>query len=183
MQVVVLVVKAEDGAGEAAAQLAAELRAAGVRVELDDRTDVSFGRRAVDWELKGVPVRIEVGPRDLATGQVTLVRRDTSTKSAEPLAGVVATIPALLVQIQDDLLAGATERREARTTDVATLDDAAAASADGFARVPWSVVAEGDGETVLRGQGVTVRCLRQPDGSLPTSDDDPATIAVVAKAY
>src|SRR5262249_25263376 len=72
IQVVVLVVKAEDGAGEAAARLADELRAAGVRVELDARTDTSFGRRAVDWELKGVPVRIEVGPRDLASGQVTL---------------------------------------------------------------------------------------------------------------
>ena len=93
VQVVVLVVKAEDGAGEAAEALAAELRAAGVRVELDARTDVSFGRRAVDWELKGVPLRIEVGPRDLAAGQVTLVRRDTSTKSAEPLDGVAAAHP------------------------------------------------------------------------------------------
>jgi prolyl-tRNA synthetase len=183
VQVVVLVVKADGGAGEAAAALAAELRAAGVRVELDGRTDVSFGRRAVDWELKGVPLRIELGPRDVASGQVTLVRRDTSTKSAEPLGAVAAAIPALLETIQDDLLAEATERRDARTTDVATLDEAVAASADGFARIPWSVVAEGDGETALRGQGITVRCLRQPDGSLPTSDDDPITIAVVAKAY
>ena len=52
-----------------------ELRAAGVRVQLDDRTDLSFGRRATDWELKGVPVRLELGPRDLADGVATLVRR------------------------------------------------------------------------------------------------------------
>jgi len=183
IQVVVLVVKTEDGAGEAAEALAAELRAAGVRVELDARTDVSFGRRAVDWELKGVPLRIEVGPRDLASGQVTLVRRDMSSKSAEPVGVVAATIPALLEQIQEDLLAAATERREARTTDVATLDEAVAATADGFARIPWSVLLEDDGETALRNQGITVRCLRQPDGSLPATDDDPHTIAVIAKAY
>jgi prolyl-tRNA synthetase len=183
VQVVVLVVKADGGAGEAADGLAAALRGAGVRVELDARADVSFGRRAVDWELKGVPLRIEVGPRDVAAGQVTLVRRDTSTKSAEALDGVAATIPALLERIQADLLAAATERREARTADVATLDEAAAAADDGFARLPWSVVAAGDGETALRGQGVTVRCLFQPDGSLPVTDDDPDTIAVVAKAY
>src|SRR5437764_4348060 len=73
VQVVVLVVKAEGGAGEAAEGLVARLRAAGVRVQLDARTDVSFGRRAVDWELKGVPLRIELGPRDVAAGQVTLV--------------------------------------------------------------------------------------------------------------
>ncbi len=183
VQVVVLLVKPDDGAGDAAAQLAASLRAAGVRVELDARTDVSFGRRAVDWELKGVPLRIEVGPRDLATGQVTLVRRDTASKSSESFTGVAAAVPALLEQIQSDLLASATERRDARTQDVDTLDDAVAVAADGFARLPWRVLLEGDGETVLRGHGITVRCLSRPDGSLPAGDDDPDTIAVVAKAY
>jgi prolyl-tRNA synthetase len=183
VQVAVLLVKSDDGAGEAAASLAAELRAAGVRVELDARTDVSFGRRAVDWELKGVPLRVEVGPRDLASGQVTLVRRDTATKSSEPLAGVAAGVPALLEQIQADLLAAAIERRETHTQDVTTLEAAVEAAADGFARVPWRTLLEADGETVLRAQGVTVRCLRRPDGSLPAGDDDPDTIAVVAKAY
>src|SRR5437868_1674255 len=80
VQVVVLLVRNEEGAGERAAALAAELVAAGHRVELDDRVDTSFGRRAVDWELKGVPVRVEVGPRDLAEGNVTIVRRDAGTK-------------------------------------------------------------------------------------------------------
>lgn len=60
IQVVVLLVWGEGGAGEVATNLAAELAAAGVRTELDQRTDTSFGRRATDWELKGVPVRIEV---------------------------------------------------------------------------------------------------------------------------
>jgi prolyl-tRNA synthetase len=183
VQVVVLLVKSDDGAGDAAARLAAELRAAGVRVDLDARTDVSFGRRAVDWELKGVPVRIEVGPRDLATGQVTLVRRDRGTKASVPLAEVAVSIPGLLEQIQGDLLAEATERREAHTVDVAAVAEAAEAVGDGFARVPWRVLADSDGEATLRAQGITVRCLRQPDGSLPTGDDDLDTVAILAKAY
>src|SRR3954454_20752625 len=81
-QAVVLLVRAEDGAGEAAATLAQQLRDAGVRTELDERTEIGFGRRAADWELKGAPVRIEVGPRDLAKGEVTVVRRDVSSKSS-----------------------------------------------------------------------------------------------------
>ncbi|HEX3190013.1 MAG TPA: proline--tRNA ligase, partial [Streptosporangiaceae bacterium] len=63
-QVAIIVVKAE--ATEAAARLSDKLSSEGIRVELDDRADVPFGRRAVDWELKGVPLRVEVGPRDLA---------------------------------------------------------------------------------------------------------------------
>ena len=65
IQVVVLLVRGEDGAGEAAERLARELKGVDVRTEIDTRTDLSFGRRVVDWELKGVPVRVEVGPRDL----------------------------------------------------------------------------------------------------------------------
>ena len=93
IQVVVVLVRDEDGAGERAAALAAELRGAGVRVQLDDRVDTGFGRRAVEWELKGVPVRIEVGPRDLAAGTVTLVRRDIAgEKATVPLEGLGARV-------------------------------------------------------------------------------------------
>src|SRR5436309_4683625 len=71
IQVVVLVVKDEGGAGEKAAAVAKQLEAADVRVELDTR-DTSFGRRAIEWELKGVPLRIELGPRDIASGTATM---------------------------------------------------------------------------------------------------------------
>ena len=76
--------KDEGGAGETASKLHEALVAAGVRARLDDRVDTTFGRRAVDWELKGVPVRLEVGPRDLAEGNVTVVRRDTGPPVASP---------------------------------------------------------------------------------------------------
>jgi prolyl-tRNA synthetase len=183
VQAVVVVVKGDDGAAETAEALAAELRAAGVRVELDARTDVSFGRRSVDWELKGVPVRIEVGPRDVATGQVTLVRRDTATKEAAPIAGVSATVPGVLERIQADLLATAQAQRDERTIRVESIPDALTASAEGFAELPWRLLRESDGEAALREQGITVRCLRQPDGSLPDSEDEADTLALVAKAY
>ena len=65
----------------------AELRAGGHRVRLDDRTETSFGRRSVDWELKGVPVRVEIGPRDLAEGRVTVVTRHLRHKENLDLAG------------------------------------------------------------------------------------------------
>ena len=83
-QVVVMVVKDDAAVGEAAARFCAELGAAGHRVRLDDRTDTSFGRRSVDWELKGVPVRVEVGPRDLAEGNVTVVVRHRGRSAPSP---------------------------------------------------------------------------------------------------
>ncbi|MGH3729022.1 MAG: proline--tRNA ligase, partial [Micromonosporaceae bacterium] len=81
VQVCVMVVKTGDGVVEAARKLHEELRDSGVRVAFDDRVDTPFGRRAVDAELKGYPVRVEVGPRDLAAGNVVLARRFDGTKS------------------------------------------------------------------------------------------------------
>jgi prolyl-tRNA synthetase len=182
IQAVVLLVKDEDGAGERAATLAAEVGDAGVRVRLDDRVATSFGRRATDWELKGVPVRVEVGPRDLAQGLVTVVRRDTGDKEQVPLAEAAARVAALAERIQADLLAGATARRDAATVDVTSLADAADATQSGFARLPWALV-RGEGEADLAGHGITVRCLVTPDGGLPSSEDDDDLVAVVARAY
>ena len=182
-QVVVLLVKGEDGAGEAAAALTAELKAAGVRVTLDDKTDVSFGRRVVDWELKGVPLRIEVGPRDLAAGNVTVVRRDTSSKESVANGGLAATVPARLEAIQADMLAAATVARDARIRDVASIDEAIAASSDGWGRINYPALRAVDGEAKLREQAITVRCLRRPDGSVPDSEDEPDSIALVGRAY
>jgi prolyl-tRNA synthetase len=181
-QVVVLVIRDEDGAADAAARLVDELKASGVRAKLDARTDTSFGRRATDWELKGIPVRIEVGPRDLANGEVTVVRRDDGTKAQAALAGVAASIPAILDAIQDGLYARALERRESLTETVATIDEAREAARTGFARIPWATLGEA-GEAVLATDAITVRCLQTPDGEVPASEDDPGVIAIVARAY
>jgi prolyl-tRNA synthetase len=182
VQAVVLLVKDDDGAGDKAAALADELRAAGVRVTLDDKVSQSFGRRATDWELKGVPVRVEVGPRDLAAGQATLVRRDTGEKQAVPVEAVRDGVERLLVQIQDDLLARAIADREARTVDVTTLDEAAEAAQEGYGRLPWDVI-RGEGEARLAERAVTVRCLQRADGTLPQTEDETDLVAIVARAY
>ncbi len=108
IQVVVLLIRGEDGAGEAAERLARELKGVDVRTEIDTRTDLSFGRRVVDWELKGVPVRVEVGPRDLASGVVTLARRDSGAKDTVPVAEAAPRVLSLLEHIQGELLAEAT---------------------------------------------------------------------------
>jgi prolyl-tRNA synthetase len=182
VQVVVMVVRDEGDVAARAAALVDDLLARGARARLDDRIDTSFGRRATDWELKGVPVRVEVGPRDLAEGNVTLVRRDSKEKSAVPVDGAVARAVELLDEIQDALRAEAAARRDALTTEVSTLGEVEDVARTGFARIPWSAVGV-DGERELAGRGVTVRCLQREDGSLPTPDEEDGLVAYIARAY
>jgi prolyl-tRNA synthetase len=179
-QVAIIVVKAE--ATEAAARLSDELSSEGIRVELDDRADVPFGRRAVDWELKGVPLRVEVGPRDLAEDRVTLVRRLGGGKTPTPLAGVLDAVRVALVEDQVALYADAERARDARIVDVKTVDDAVEAAATGWARLPWSELGT-EGEARLAERSVTVRCLVRADGSLPETGDEPDVLAYCARAY
>jgi prolyl-tRNA synthetase len=182
-QVVVMVVKDDVAVGEAAARFRSELAAAGHRVRLDDRTDTSFGRRSVDWELKGVPVRVEVGPRDLADGNVTVVVRHTREKRTVALGGVAAEVAAALESADRDLLAEATSFRESRTADAATLDEAIEAGSVGFARVPMVALGP-DGEDRLAQHALSIRCLQRPDGSLSgQGDPEEELVAVVGRSY
>jgi prolyl-tRNA synthetase len=180
-QLVVVAVRDDAEVNEACERVALELSEAGVRVEID-RGRGSFGRRVTDWEIKGVPLRLEVGPRDLAQGLVTLVRRDTGDKTPLALGALVAEVPALLERIQSDLLARAVAHRDARTRNVSSLAEAIEAAQDGFARLAWDQVA-GAGEAELNAQAVSVRCLQRQDGSMPESEDEAGLIALVAKSY
>jgi prolyl-tRNA synthetase len=182
-QVVVMVVKDDAAVAEAAVRFCDELGAAGHRVRLDDRTDTSFGRRSVDWELKGVPVRVEVGPRDLAEGNATVVVRHTREKHTVALGAVAAEVAAALESAGRDLLAEATAFREARTADAATLEEAIEAGSAGFVRVPMKALGD-DGEDRLAQHALTVRCLQRPDGSLAARDDpEDGLVAVVGRSY
>jgi prolyl-tRNA synthetase len=182
VQAYVMVVKDGDGVIGAAAKLRDALRDAGVRVALDDRLDTAFGRRAVDAELKGYPVRVEVGPRDLAAGNAVLVRRRDGSKTPVPFGSVVAEVTAALAADQQALYDEALARREERTTQVRTLDEAMEAAGTGWARVPWSAVGV-EGEARANQDAVTVRCLQRPDGSLPDSEDEPDLVAFLSRAY
>jgi prolyl-tRNA synthetase len=167
---------------DAARSLTEAIAAAGVRVQLDDRVDLSAGRRATDWELKGVPLRVEIGPRDLETGSVPVVDRTSGAKTPTPLAGVPAAVTDALEADQAAMYAEAAAALAGGTTDVASLEEAREASQDGFARLPWSVVGP-EGEADLGRDGITVRCLLRPDGSLPDREDEPDLLAVTARSY
>jgi len=184
VQAVVLVVKDDEDASvsTAARALQRELTDRGVRARLDDQVSTAFGRRATDWELKGVPLRIEVGPRDLAEGRAVVVRRDTGEKMPMTLAEIPAVASGVLEQIQRDLLDGALAERDRRTVDCATVDEAAVAGSEGFARIPWSML---DAAALVRlgRDALTVRCVQTPDGGLPSSLDAAENIAIVARAY
>jgi prolyl-tRNA synthetase len=181
-QVVVFLVKDENGSGETARKLHDALLANGVRSKLDDRVDTSFGRRAVDWELKGVPVRLEVGPRELADGNVGLLRRDNGEKTSVAVDGAVAAVTAALEAAQQALFDEALARREAHTVDVTSIEDAAEAAKNGFARLPLAVLGA-DGEARLAESAVTVRCIQRPDGSVPESEDEPDLVVFAARSY
>src|SRR5205814_3130339 len=91
-----------------------------IRVKVDWR-DERPGFKFNEWELKGVPVRIEIGPRDLASGQVTVVRRLDRAQKPVPLAELQTTIPAMLEHIQEALFKRALEFRKGHTVRLDSL--------------------------------------------------------------
>ncbi|MFF4019830.1 proline--tRNA ligase [Streptomyces sp. NPDC001843] len=182
-QVVVLAIKGDDAVLAKVREIGDRLKATGLRVLVDDRTDTPFGRRAVDWELKGVPVRVEVGPRDLENGTAMLARRIPGGKEPVKIDTLADVLPGLLEEDQALLLSQSRERRESRTTDVSSIDEAVeAVGAGGWARIPWATLGA-DGEAKLAEQAMTVRCLVAEDGSVPADEDSPGNVALVARAY
>ena len=135
--VIVPIAAKKGGVMEACAALKARLESAGVRVKLDD-TDNSPGWKFNEWEMRGVPVRIEVGPRDLEAGKVMIFRRDTCVKEEYPLEGVEESVRSLLASIQRDMLEAARARRDERIVDA---DDVAGSlkgvEGGNFVRAGW----------------------------------------------
>ena len=181
IQVVVLAVRDDAEVLARSARISKDLEAAGVRARLDDHVDRSFGRRATDWELKGVPVRVELGPRDLAAGTVTIARRDDGSKRSVAIDGVVGVVEEALASAQRALLDEATQRRDEATVDVSSIDEAIEVGSSGFARLSYGALGEA-GEDQLAEHALTVRCLQRPDGTLPAGEDT-ELVAYVARAY
>lgn len=123
----------------AAERAVRELRAAGVRAEIDAREEATPGWKFSEYEMRGVPLRLEIGPRDVKAGQAVLVRRDTKAKETAPLASLGERVPRLLEEVQAELLAQARRFLEANIRDAA---DYAAfkdilESKRGFVRAAW----------------------------------------------
>lgn len=181
IQLVIVPVRDDPGLIEAASHIEGALAAAGVRVKVDLRAD-RYGRKVVDWELKGVPLRLEVGPRELEKSQVTLVRRDRREKMTTSLQDIAASVTALLDDVQNDMANAARARLLAFTQDVNTVTDAIEAAQTGLARIPWRLLSDG-GEDQLAGRGITVRCVQRADGTIPDSEDEPDLFAIAGRSY
>ncbi len=106
-----------------AREVQALLRGAGVRVHLDDRDTQQPGFKYADWEMRGVPLRLELGPKDIEKDQCVLVRRDTREKAFVPLAGLAAEVAARLEAMQKDLLDRAWKFVGDNTTHVKSYDE------------------------------------------------------------
>ncbi|HIR22681.1 MAG TPA: proline--tRNA ligase, partial [Candidatus Scatosoma pullicola] len=119
--VIVPIAARKGGVLETCAKLKAELEAAGIRVALDD-SDNSPGWKFNEWEMKGVPVRIELGPRDIEAGKMLCARRDTLSKEEYPLENAPAAVADLLSRIQKDMLEAARVRRDGRIVYADDLD-------------------------------------------------------------
>ena len=107
----------------AAKEVEAALKKAGVAVKLDARDNLSPGFKFNEWELAGVPVRIEIGPKDLEKGSICLVKRVGRQKSFVPMGEAATKVPALLEEIQAEMLKAARDRRDAATIEVNSYDE------------------------------------------------------------
>ena len=105
---------------QAATRVRGDLAAAGIRVHLDGREGMKPGAKYYEWEGRGVPLRLEVGPRDVASGSVVLARRTGGKKETLPVEGVAGPITAAMERMQTDLLQAALARREAASLRGAT---------------------------------------------------------------
>jgi len=116
-----------------------ELRNAGIRVYLDDREEIRPGRKFYEWELKGVPVRIEVGPRDVESGEAVIARRDLLEKESVSREEVVERVKKTMDSIMENLYTRAKEFLESHIKPVETLEDAKRVFEDrkGIVEIPW----------------------------------------------
>jgi prolyl-tRNA synthetase len=182
VQVIIVIVKRDPDVTAAAENLERELAHTGLRVRVDDRTDLGLGRRLTDWELKGVPVRVEIGPQELAQGTVSIARRDGTGREPVKLGDAATAASAAVPAVHEALFAQATQALTSGTADVDDLDAAIEAARTGFARLPWAACGH-DGERRLNRAGLSVRCLTAADGSVPASADADDLYAIIARAY
>jgi prolyl-tRNA synthetase len=142
------------------AVVVASFKAAGIRVKYDNTDNNRPGWKFAEYELKGVPIRIAVGPRDLENNQVELARRDTKEKTAISLDGLTETVAALLLEIQANLLQRATKYRDDHITSVDTWDEFINVldNKTGFVLAHWDGTAETE-EKIKDQTKATIRCI------------------------
>jgi len=189
LQVVVIpILKADaDNAGIlAAAYRVAEPFGDAVRVRVDDRDNVSPGWKFNEWELKGVPIRIEIGPKDLEKGQVVLVRRDTGEKIPTAMDAVSFQVPGVLEEVQESLLKKARQRLEAGCRKAESYDEFKRTIEEGgFIYAPWCGSRECE-DRISEETKATIRLLpegAEEGGACIACGKGPAKRVPFARAY
>ncbi len=114
--VIIPIQQKKAGILEKAAEVEATLKVAGLRVKTDD-TDKSPGFKFAEQEMRGIPVRVEIGPKDIEAGQAVVVRRDTREKITVAIDELAAELPKILDSMQKDMLERARKHRDAHTVD------------------------------------------------------------------
>ena len=145
---------------EKAEEIAAALRKQGLTVKFDNRDTQKPGFKFAEWELKGVPVRIAMGPRDLQNGTVEVARRDTKEKKTLSIESVVTAIPALLSDIQQNIYDRAKKFRDEKTTRVDTFDEFREVldGKAGFVSAHWDGTLETE-QAIKEETKATIRCI------------------------
>ena len=177
---------------EYAGRVNAALKAAGVRVKFDDRDELNAGFKFNDWEMRGVPLRIEIGPRDVDKNAVVFARRDMPGKEGKtfgiPVDGVGQAAQDMLTQIQAGLLRRATEFRDANTRTVSSYDEfkQVLEGQGGFIRVHWAGSNE-DEDRIKEETKATVRCYpfdaAEDEGVCFYTGQRTSRVAIFARAY
>jgi len=163
---------------------------AGVRVKVDDREEYSPGWKFNEWEMRGVPLRIEIGPRDVAQDQVVLARRDVAGregKSVAPMAELAQRVPQMLTTIQADMLDRARQYQKANTFQPTTYEELKTAVVNGFALAYWCGDAECE-DKVKDETKATIRCIPLDQGGVgpgrcAVCGKEATERAVFARAY
>jgi len=151
-------------------EISETLKTHGVSVILDDRNEYTPGWKFHQWELKGIPIRIELGPRDLKQSQVVMVRRDTGQKTPVNEADILSTVNKLLEEIQDNMLAKAKAILQEKTTTVQNYEEFKKVLEEkgGFIKTAWC--GSQDCEAKVKGEtGATIR-VRPFQVEEPTSN-------------
>jgi prolyl-tRNA synthetase len=164
-----------------------ELEAKGISAKIDDRDNVRSGFKFAEWELKGVPVRLALGPRDLQNNTIEIARRDTLEKQVVPQAGVAEFIEQLLPQIQQNIYQKALDFRENNTFVINSYDEFKQRIEDGgFFLCHWDGTAETE-EKIKEETKATIRCIPFDDlseaGKCMVTGQPSAQRVVFARAY
>jgi prolyl-tRNA synthetase len=158
VQTVILPIAAhKEGVTEKAREIYSALRKAGIRTEIDD-SDQSAGWKFNQWEMKGVPIRLEIGPKDIEKNQVVLVRRDSLEKLFVSIDGLPETISGLLAEIHKGLFQKALAMRESKTTEAADFEEFSEGVKNGFVRAMWCGERSCE-EAIKEKTGATTRCM------------------------